>query len=235
MPRAPDRVFSTRRRAPRFRPCCGAQSRDSDARYFHRDFRKPAARPDERRRAVARGRNCASDSISALMSAKARAAASRCCSMVSRSRRRRGAGSPPRRGRWPKRSPRSGTRKQEVIDPARMPLTRLANAVIDAVAEATGAGRRRGGAISRLRFAVLSRRGAGRPGRAAVAALGSGAGLGARRARRPFRAGARRHACGAAGRGDRRRARKNSDGPLAAGRGVLDHHADRLRPAGAGA
>ena len=72
------------------------------------------------------------------------------------------------------------------------------------------AGRRRGGAISRLRSAVLSRRGAGRPGRAAGAALGPGAGLGARRARRPLRAGAGRDACGAAGRGGRRRARENS-------------------------
>ena len=72
------------------------------------------------------------------------------------------------------------------------------------------AGRRRGGEISRLGSAVLSRRGAGRPCRRPDTALGPGAGLGAPDAGRPLRAGTGRDACGAAGRGDCRRTREHS-------------------------
>ena len=122
-----------------------------------------------------------------------------------------------------------------VIDPARMPLTRLANAVIDAVAEQGRAGGRRGGEISRLRSVVLSRRGAGRPGRAAGASLGPGAGLGAPGARRALRADRGRDVCRPAARGDRGGARGDPGRPMAAGRGRSDHHADRLGAAGAGA
>ena len=98
---------------------------------------------------------------------------------------------------------------------------------------ASATGGRGGGEISRLRFAVLSRRGAARPGRAAGAALGSGAGLGASSARRALRPGRGRDLCRAAERGDRRRALGDPCRSLAIGRGGLDHDADRLRPAGA--
>ena len=40
-----------------------------------------------------------------------------------------------RRRRWPRPSPRNGRRKRDVIDPATMPLTRLANSIIDGVAD----------------------------------------------------------------------------------------------------
>ena len=52
--------------------------------------------------------------------------------------------------------------QKDVIDPARMPLTRLANAAIDGVRAASTAVALRGREISRHRPAVLSRRYAGR-------------------------------------------------------------------------
>ncbi len=65
--------------------------------------------------------------------------------------------------------------QKDVIDPASMPLTRLANAVIDAVRTAPASGRRRDREISRHGLVVLSRRRAGRPGREAIGGMGSGA------------------------------------------------------------
>ena len=48
--------------------------------------------------------------------------------------------------------------QEQVIDPGTLPLTRLANAVIDAVADATGAGSGRDRKVSRLRSHLLPRR-----------------------------------------------------------------------------
>ena len=86
----------------------------------------------------------------------------------------------------------------ELIDPGRMPLTRLANAVIDAVADAPRPVADEVAKYLGSDLLCYRAEAPARPGRAAGAALGSGAGLGARRARRPLRAGAGRHARGAA-------------------------------------
>src|SRR6185437_3957176 len=62
--------------------------------------------------------------------------------------------------------------QDEKIDPATMPLTRLASTIIDAVADAA-TGRRRDREIPFIRFAVLSRRRSAGIARALRAALGS--------------------------------------------------------------
>ena len=86
------------------RPCCGAQSRNSDARHFYRDLRKPAARPDARRPAAARGRACASASTGRAACRRGRARR-----LPGAARRQAGAhaGAPragrARRARWPRR------------------------------------------------------------------------------------------------------------------------------------
>ncbi len=144
------------------------------------------------------------------MSAKARAAASRCCSTVSRSRRRRGARSPPRRAALAEKIAEEWNAQAEVIDPARMPLTRLANAVIDAVAEAPGPVA--DDVAQYLGSDLLCYRAEAPDGLVErqtqawdpVLAWAREA-LGARFVLAPGR-----HACGAAARGDRRRARANS-------------------------
>ena len=64
--------------------------------------------------------------------------ASRCCSTAGRCGRRRGPSSPPRCANWPWRWLPNGTRNSDKVDPAAMPLTRLANSIIDGVAPAPG-------------------------------------------------------------------------------------------------
>ena len=66
----------------------------------------------------------------------------------------------------------------EVIDPANMPLTRLANSIIDGVADNPGPVARGDRQISRLRSSVLSRRRTGKADRASGAGLGPGRGMG---------------------------------------------------------
>ena len=82
----------------------------------------------------------------------------------------------------------------EVIDPGRMPLTRLANAVIDAVADAPQPVADE--VAKYLGSDLLCYRAEAPAGLVELqnAALGSGAGLGARCIRRSFHAGARRRA-----------------------------------------
>ena len=100
---------------------------------------------------------------------------------------------------------------------------------------ATDAGRRRGREVSRLRSPVLSRDRPGAPGRTAARAVGPGARLGARRARRALPHRHRRHAADAAGAGARRRARRDPARALAARRRPCGDDAHRLGAAGAGA
>ena len=69
--------------------------------------------------------------------AKARAA-SAWCSTAARCGRRRGVRSPRRRSRWRRRWPTSGARRASTSIPPVMPLTRLANSIIDGVADAPG-------------------------------------------------------------------------------------------------
>ena len=104
------------------------------------------------------------------------------------------AGAPPAGGadarRSPRRWPAEWQAQGEVIDPADMPLTRLANTIIDGVARCAGAGGGGSREISRHRSGVLSRRKPRRTGRAPGGGLGPRARLGARRARRALHAAA---------------------------------------------
>ena len=150
---------------------CGAQSQTSDARNFHRDFRKPSRAIRWRRRAAA-----AAAVAQAILQARAcrrtARAVTRCCSTASRCGRRCA-------GRWRRRRARLAeaiaaewNAQDKSIDPARMPLTRLANAVIDAVADAPSAVAEEIEKYLGSDLVLLSRRGAGGTGRAAGARLG---------------------------------------------------------------
>ena len=123
----------------------------------------------------------------------------------------------------------------ELIDPTSMPLTRLANSVIDGVAERVDAVTDDIADLLPERFAVLSRQLSRRAGGARSRALGSGAVLGRRDAERAFHPGRRHRACAPARGGDRSRARGVA-ARCVVGRGAacrdLDH---RLGAAGAGA
>ena len=66
----------------------------------------------------------------------------------------------------PRRSPPNGEAQGESLDPMTMPMTRLANSVVEGVIGARGRRRRRFGEIFRDRFDLLSRGASGRAGRA---------------------------------------------------------------------
>ena len=123
----------------------------------------------------------------------------------------------------------------EFIDPTSMPLTRLANSVIDGVADRIDAVTDDIANYFQSRPAVLSRQLSRGAGGARSAALGSGAVLGRRDAERAFHPGRRHRACAPARAGDRGGARGVAARRLV-GRGAacrdLDH---RLGAAGAGA
>ena len=84
--------------------------------------------------------------------------------------------------------------QSDVVDPARMPLTRLANAIIDAVCDAPRPVADEIEKYLRSDLVCLSRGGACWSGRKASARMGSGPGLGTRPVQRALRAGARCHA-----------------------------------------
>ena len=89
-----------------------------------------------------------------------------------------------RRARWPMPSPPNGRAQDVRIDPATMPLTRLANSAIDGVAGAGGRGAGRDRQVCRQRSPLLSGGGPAGAVPPAVAGVGPGAGVGARCARR---------------------------------------------------
>ena len=124
----------------------------------------------------------------------------------------------------------------DMIDPARMPLTRLANAVIDAVVDRPQPVADEIAQIHWIRFTLLSRRCAGRARRKAIASLGPGARLG--RAKSMVRALCWRegvvhtpqpHDAVAA------MTRNDPGRPVAAHGRLIDHDADRICAPGAGA
>ena len=116
----------------------------------------------------------------------------------------------------------------ERIDPATMPLTRLANTIIDGVAPNPEPVAEEIAKYLGSDLRVLSRRYAGGARRRAGAAVGSRARLGARNAWRTLCAQRRRDVRGAAGGGGRRCSRRHSVRPMAARCGPPHHHADRI-------
>ena len=147
----------------------------------------------------------------------------------------------PARGAGGGASPRNGTRSSDKVDPAAMPLTRLANSIIDGVAPAPAPVRGRDREVSRHRPAVLSRRRAGRAGRAASAqhwdpvVEWARETLGARFVLAEGVIHAPQPAGGDRGGGGGDPARRRHQRVLAARRAQRRHHADRLGAAGAGA
>ena len=160
---------------------------------FDRDFREPAARSDGVGAAQHAAAACASGSTRA---ASGRRAGEGGFAILLDGKPVRTPGAPPAgravAARWPRRSPPNGRRSARSIDPAQMPLTRLANAIIDGVADAPQpvAAEIEKYLGSDLLFYRAGR--AGRPGRAPGAALGPGARTG--RARRSARASCWRRA-----------------------------------------
>ena len=114
---------------------------------------------------------------------------------------------------WRRRWPTNGSAQREVVDPAAMPLTRLANSIIDGVADTVEAVQAEVAKFLGLRPDLLSRRHPGRLGRAPDAALGPAGRLGARRARRALGARRRRDVRAAAGRRARGRGARHSVDP----------------------
>ena len=122
----------------------------------------------------------------------------------------------------------------ELIDPARMPLTRLANAVIDAVSETPQPVADE--VAKYLGTDLLFYRAEAPAGLIEKQAQAWDPVLAwaRERLRRAFRAGARRHARAATTRSQYSRSRAAiPDEPWRLACGVIDHDVDRLRPAGA--
>ena len=121
----------------------------------------------------------------------------------------------------------------DVIDPARMPLTRLANAVIDAVSETP---QPVADEIAKYLGTDLLCYRADAPARLVEKqsqAWDPVLALGARTIRRALRSGARCRVRAATTRSGRCCARGNTGRAVAAWRNVIDHDSDRLRVAGA--
>ena len=116
----------------------------------------------------------------------------------------------------------------DVIDPARMPLTRLANAVIDAVSETP---QPVADEIAKyLGTDLLCYRADSPAGliEKQSRSLGPGARLGAKGIRRAICTGAGRHACAATARRHCRYASGYSERSVATGCDLIDHDADRV-------
>ncbi len=118
--------------------------------------------------------------------------------------------------------------QRDLIDPAKMPLTRLANAIIDGVAEFVGPGGGGDRKISRIRSRVLPRPRSGGAARPPSAALGPDPGLGARCARCAIQARRGCHSRRPAGRSTQGCKRRDPGRSVAARRGTCGDDTDRL-------